>query len=82
MFSPDEITEVSKLDGVRAKIEDFQPDHIDQTIGLPIVSLSKQIKTSWSIDCLTVCRFPEPMTVRCLLCLALFPIGKDVTSAG
>ena len=30
MFSPEEITEVSKLDGVRAKIEDFQPDHIDQ----------------------------------------------------
>ena len=30
MFSPKEITEVSKLDGVHAKIIDFQPDHIDQ----------------------------------------------------
>ena len=30
MFSPKEITEVSKLEGVRAKIVDFEPHHIDQ----------------------------------------------------
>ena len=28
MFSPEEITEVSKLDGVRGKIENFQAEHL------------------------------------------------------
>ena len=30
MFLPDEITEVAKLDGVHAKIVDFEPHHIDK----------------------------------------------------
>ena len=29
MFSPEEITEVSTLDGVTAKIIDFEPDHLN-----------------------------------------------------
>lgn len=30
MFSPEEITEVSTLDGISGKIIDFEPHHIDQ----------------------------------------------------